>query len=67
MEPKISFSFTANNNNIQVETKKKNNVMEYDFSTVNKFGDVFALAKAFLSISKMTNKKLQKLCYYAKA
>lgn len=52
MEPKISFSFTANNNNIQVETKKKNNVMEYDFSTVNKFGDVFALAKHFCQFLK---------------
>ena len=29
--------------------------------------DVFALARAFLSISSMTHKKLQKLCYYAKA
>lgn len=29
--------------------------------------DVFTLAKAFLNISSMTNKKLQKLCYYAKA
>ncbi len=67
MKPNISFSFTANNNNIQVETEKKNNVMEYDFTTMNKSGDIFALAKAFLSISKMTNKKLQKLCYYAKA
>ena len=30
-------------------------------------GDIFDLAKAFLSISSMTHKKLQKLCYYAKA
>lgn len=29
--------------------------------------DVFDMAKAFLSIEPMTNKKLQKLCYYAKA
>ena len=67
MKSNISFSFTANNNNIQVKREKKNNVMEYDFTTMNKSGDIFALAKAFLSISKMTNKKLQKLCYYAKA
>ena len=33
----------------------------------NKSCDVFALAKAFLAISPMTHKKLQKLCYYAKA
>jgi len=30
-------------------------------------GDIFDLANAFLSISSMTHKKLQKLCYYAKA
>ena len=32
-----------------------------------KYGDVFDLADAFLSIESMTHKKLQKLCYYAKA
>ena len=32
-----------------------------------KRGDVFDLARAFLNISSMTHKKLQKLCYYAKA
>lgn len=31
------------------------------------YGDVFDLARAFLSIAPMTDKKLQKLCYYAKA
>ena len=30
-------------------------------------GDIFDLADAFLSIASMTHKKLQKLCYYAKA
>ena len=30
-------------------------------------GDIFDLADAFLSINSMTHKKLQKLCYYAKA
>lgn len=30
-------------------------------------GDIYDLADAFLSISSMTHKKLQKLCYYAKA
>lgn len=29
--------------------------------------DVFDVARAFLSIEAMTNKKLQKLCFYAKA
>lgn len=32
-----------------------------------KTGDIFDLANAFLSIASMTHKKLQKLCYYAKA
>lgn len=31
------------------------------------FGDIYDLANAFLSIESMTHKKLQKLCYYAKA
>lgn len=30
-------------------------------------GDIFDLADAFLSIASMTHKKLQKLCFYAKA
>ena len=30
-------------------------------------GDIFDLANAFLSIESMTHKKLQKLCFYAKA
>ncbi len=30
-------------------------------------GDIFDLANAFLNIDSMTHKKLQKLCYYAKA
>lgn len=32
-----------------------------------KTGDIFDMADAFLSIASMTHKKLQKLCYYAKA
>lgn len=35
--------------------------------TIKQRGDIFDLAKAFLYISSMTNKKLQKLCFYAKA
>lgn len=34
---------------------------------VRSFGDIYDLANAFLSIESMTHKKLQKLCYYAKA
>ena len=37
-----------------------------DIFTQNK-GDIFDLANAFLCIDSMTHKKLQKLCYYAKA
>lgn len=35
--------------------------------TCRSIGDVFDLANAFLTIDSMTHKKLQKLCYYAKA
>ena len=31
------------------------------------FGDIYDLANSFLAIVSMTHKKLQKLCYYAKA
>lgn len=36
-------------------------------SEVRFFGDIFDLANSFLAIQSMTHKKLQKLCYYAKA
>lgn len=43
-----------------------------DISTTEEYniyteGSIFDLANAFLSIESMTHKKLQKLCYYAKA
>lgn len=41
--------------------------LKYQVNCRNNRGDIFVLARAFLSISSMTNKKLQKLCYYAKA
>lgn len=31
------------------------------------YGDIYDLANSFLTIESMTHKKLQKLCYYAKA
>ena len=34
---------------------------------VQTFGNIFDLADSFLTIQAMTHKKLQKLCYYAKA
>ncbi len=36
-------------------------------SESHSFGDIFDLANSFLTIQAMTHKKLQKLCYYAKA
>ncbi len=39
----------------------------FNISTPTKSDNIYSLAKAFLSIESMTNKKLQKLCYYAKA
>ena len=36
-------------------------------NVIQTLGDIFDLARAFLLISAMTHKKLQKLCYYAKA
>lgn len=57
-----------------------NKIYDYDFksrvcdeseftgSDLTKYkGDIFDLADAFLYISSMTHKKLQKLCFYAKA
>lgn len=41
-----------------------NNTM---FTSPAQAGDIFYMAKAFLGIEAMTHKKLQKLCYYAKA
>ena len=42
-------------------------LMETDSEAFDSSGDIFDLANAFLCISSMTHKKLQKLCYYAKA
>lgn len=40
---------------------------ESQTSVPRRGGDIFDLADAFLSIDAMTHKKLQKLCFYAKA
>ena len=51
-----------------VDFKPKFEEMKTTQSDISrKEGDIFNLADAFLSISSMTHKKLQKLCYYAKA
>ena len=43
------------------------NRSETTICTAHTFADIFDLANAFLSLNSMTHKKLQKLCYYAKA
>lgn len=45
----------------------KHSVSTTESYDTHRFGDIFDLANAFLSIEAMTHKKLQKLCYYAKA
>ena len=45
------------------ETVKSETIEISDHS----FGDIYDLANSFLAIESMTHKKLQKLCYYAKA
>ena len=70
MSQKIEFVFSTNTVNSRAKLNFKpigDKTLQYNFANLNKAADVFALAKAFLSISSMTNKKLQKLCYYAKA
>lgn len=55
--------------NISTGTYPSKNQINVFANADNNFGNanIFSLAKAFLSISSMTHKKLQKLCYYAKA
>lgn len=69
MENKIYFYPTSHNSttNTQFVNPEETKTFSYEFSADCKCSDVFIMAKAFLSISEMTNKKLQKLCYYAKA
>ena len=54
----------ANYNDFVLDSFGGNNFTEFYSESKN---TVFELAKAFLSIDSMTHKKLQKLCYYAKA
>ena len=69
MKRNISFSSTTNNSITStlflnpLEEKR----LEYEFASNTGYKEVFLMAKAFLCISEMTHKKLQKLCYYAKA
>ena len=46
----------------------ESNLNEISLTSINdyrRYGDIFDMAHAFLAISSMTHKKLQKLCYYA--
>lgn len=54
-------------NYVKIKTKKVERVMVMSENSKAKAPDVFVMAKAFLTIASMTHKKLQKLCYYAKA
>lgn len=63
-------TYTANTSTLGGKTEfvmQKNENLSYMPIQTSVAADIFALARAFLSISPMTNKKLQKLCYYAKA
>ena len=61
----------ANKNRISNRKVLKYPSISYSFTSQDCseliVGDIFELAKAFLLIESMTHKKLQKLCYYAKA
>lgn len=67
MERNIVFTHTTNNSSSINQKSRDGGTIRFEGSTKGKSSDVFALAKAFLAISSMSHKKLQKLCYYAKA
>lgn len=62
----FGFPTEVDNRYAQFEKQSKG-TLEYNEAQGEQRTDIFELAKAFLSISSMTHKKLQKLCYYAKA
>ena len=56
------------NNTETIKIEKKEDIMHYTYvGGSTKPNDIFALARTFLYLAPMTHKKLQKLCYYAKA
>ena len=65
-EFKFSLNTSVNTESARFDEKEQRKIFSSS-STIMKPNDVFALARAFLCISSMTHKKLQKLCYYAKA
>ena len=48
-------------------SKTENDFSETIENPDHSYGDIYDLANSFLVIESMTHKKLQKLCYYAKA
>lgn len=68
MNDEIRYSLNTSINTENTRFDKKDQKLFFSSSSTNmRPNDIFALARAFLSISSMTHKKLQKLCYYAKA
>ena len=60
-------SVTLDDSSAQYQVPYNNDVITTTPIIAKKSNDIFSLARAFLSIASMTDKKLQKLCYYAKA
>ena len=58
---------TTINFSASISSNQKEKTLQFGIAEGRKTYNIFSLANAFLSISAMTNKKLQKLCYYAKA
>ena len=69
MKPEYIITSNVNSliNATEASSQVFSNVISTNILTRNKPNDIFSLAKAFLLIESMTHKKLQKLCYYAKA
>ena len=61
---KTTLSSCSNSQIQSISNKLSESVV---FATCVDSNNIFVLANAFLSFAPMTNKKLQKLCYYAKA
>lgn len=62
----LSFSFATSINSQKEYISNNDSNISYNLPSDRKSSNIYTLAKAFLLISSMTNKKLQKLCYYAK-
>lgn len=62
----LSFSFVTSINSQKEFISNSKGNLSYNLSADCQKNNIYTLAKAFLLISDMTNKKLQKLCYYAK-